>query len=334
MTVERHADEHELRGESVAPAPGQTDSELRPGDADAHDPLDRLDERSTLVPDSYFARDAGKPRHGAAPLQGVHAGADRGEQPAAPVDVDLERIDAALHRLQREAAAGRFGSPPSLDAERRPPPAKAPRQALRWLLTVLVAAAVAAPLAYVLSPETPVSASTRVAPTQRETFQRRFDSPPPIRNQTGSIDRQERDPGASVAPSIPPRQADVPSAAPALAVETVALSTPQQTGATAVASKPARVLDREQIALLVRQGEQLVAAGDIAAARIAFQRASEAGDAAATVALAASYDPAVLKQIGVVGKHADLAKARSLYEKAENLGSAEATRRLQMLARQ
>jgi hypothetical protein len=50
--------------------------------------------------------------------------------------------------------------------------------------------------------------------------------------------------------------------------------------------------------------------------------------------LAASYDPAALKQIGVVGKHADVAKARSLYEKAERLGSAEATRRLQMLARQ
>jgi TPR repeat protein len=94
------------------------------------------------------------------------------------------------------------------------------------------------------------------------------------------------------------------------------------------------VLDREEIALLVRQGEQLIAAGDIAAARIVFQRASEAGDAAATVALAATYDPAALKQIGVVGKHADVAKARSLYEKAERLGSAEATRRLQMLARQ
>ena len=78
----------------------------------------------------------------------------------------------------------------------------------------------------------------------------------------------------------------------------------------------------------------MIAAGDIAAARIVFQRASEAGDAAATVALAASYDPTALKQLGVVGKHADLKKARSLYEKAESLGSAEATRRLQMLARQ
>jgi TPR repeat protein len=65
-----------------------------------------------------------------------------------------------------------------------------------------------------------------------------------------------------------------------------------------------------------------------------YQRAAEAGDLAASVALAASYDPAALKQLGVVGMHADLKKARSLYEKAERLGSAEATRRLQMLARQ
>ena len=64
-------------------APEQTDSELRPGDADALDPLDKLDDtlaRPTLVPDSYFKRDAGEPRQGATPLQGAHPGGDGGEQ--------------------------------------------------------------------------------------------------------------------------------------------------------------------------------------------------------------------------------------------------------------
>jgi hypothetical protein len=336
LTGERDADESEPRDASAARA--RTDSELWPGDANARDPLDRLDDtlaRPTLVPNSYFARDARESRHGATPLQDVHPGSDSGEQPAAPVDVDLGRLETALHWLQREAAARRFPSPSLLEAERRPPPpATAARHALRWLVTVLVGAAVAAPLAYFVSPETTVSASTRVAPLQRETFQRRFDSPQVIRQETVSIGRQQRDPGTSFVPSISPRQADVPSTAPAPAVKTVALATPQQTdAATAAASRPVRVLDREEIALLVGQGEQLIATGDIAAARIVFQRASEAGDAAATVALAASYDPTVLTQIGVVGKHADLKKARGLYEKAESLGWAEATRRLQVLAR-
>ena len=119
------------------------------------DPLDRLDDtlaRPTLVPDSYFTRDAGEPRHGATPLQGAHPGGDSGEQSAAPVDVDLERLESALHWLQREATAARFRSPPLLEAERRPPPAaaKAPRHALRWLMTVLIATGSVASLGLLL----------------------------------------------------------------------------------------------------------------------------------------------------------------------------------------
>ena len=84
---------------------------------------------------------------------------------------------------------------------------------------------------------------------------------------------------------------------------------------------------------VVKQGEQLIAVGDIAAARTVLQRASDAGDAAASVALAATYDPMALQRLGALGVHADLQKARDLYEKAKHLGSAEASRRLQVLAR-
>jgi TPR repeat protein len=50
-------------------------------------------------------------------------------------------------------------------------------------------------------------------------------------------------------------------------------------------------------------------------ARIALQRAAEAGDAQAAVALGATYDRTVLAKLGVVGISADIAKARSWYEK-------------------
>ena len=51
----------------------------------------------------------------------------------------------------------------------------------------------------------------------------------------------------------------------------------------------------------MKQGEQFIAAGDVVTARTAFQRAAEAGDAKAAVALGAAYDPTVLAKLEVVG---------------------------------
>ena len=98
------------------------------------------------------------------------------------------------------------------------------------------------------------------------------------------------------------------------------------------ASKATRVLDPEEIKLLMKQGEQFIAAGDVVTARIVFQRAAEAGDADAALALGATYDPIVLAKLGVAGLGANVEKARIWYQKAESLGSTEATRRLAILA--
>ena len=43
-------------------------------------------------------------------------------------------------------------------------------------------------------------------------------------------------------------------------------------------TKTSRVLDPEEIKLLMKQGEQLIAAGDVATARTVLQRAADAGD--------------------------------------------------------
>jgi TPR repeat protein len=100
----------------------------------------------------------------------------------------------------------------------------------------------------------------------------------------------------------------------------------------AAPSFPVRTLDQAEISLLTKQGEQFIAAGDLVTARMVFQRAAEAGDAYAAMALGATYDPGVLAKLGVVGMSADVEKARNWYQKAESLGSAEATKRLRMLA--
>jgi hypothetical protein len=104
--------------------------------------------------------------------------------------------------------------------------------------------------------------------------------------------------------------------------ETVAIGQPSATGAQAPpSSKTIRVLDPEEIELLMKQGEQFIAAGDVVTARIVFQRAAEAGNANAAMALGATYDPTVLAKLGVVGMGADVEKARSWYQKAEDLGA-------------
>ena len=84
--------------------------------------------------------------------------------------------------------------------------------------------------------------------------------------------------------------------------------------------------------MLIRQGEQFVAAGDLVTARVVFQRAAEAGDPTAALAMGATYDPIVLSKLGVRGFGADLEKARSWYVRAREFGSSEAPRRLEMLA--
>ncbi len=109
-----------------------------------------------------------------------------------------------------------------------------------------------------------------------------------------------------------------------------------QPGATGAQAPPAsnaiRALDPQEIELLVRQGEQFVAAGDLVTARTVLRRAAEAGDANAAVALGATYDPTVLAKLGVMGMGADVEQARRWYQAAESLGSAEATRQLRVLA--
>ena len=93
-----------------------------------------------------------------------------------------------------------------------------------------------------------------------------------------------------------------------------------------------RPLDREEIAMLVKRSEDLVAQGDIASARLMLTRAAEAGDGRAALALGATYDASVLRKLGVIGVAADAAKARAWYEKAAEYGSGEATRRLEQFA--
>jgi hypothetical protein len=94
-------------------------------------------------------------------------------------------------------------------------------------------------------------------------------------------------------------------------------------------SLPAKpVLRQEEIARLVERGRLLFEAGDLAAARLFFRRAANAGDAAAAIAMGATYDPDVLTQRFIRGIEADPLEAQKWYERAREMGG----QRVEMLA--
>jgi hypothetical protein len=112
----------------------------------------------------------------------------------------------------------------------------------------------------------------------------------------------------------------------------------QQSQAPAQMPAPAmqagRAIDAQELAAMVKRGEDLLNTGDIASARLLLRRAAEARDARAAFALAGTYDPIVLKRLGVYGSTPDVAIARDWYEKARQYGSREAPQRLELLASQ
>jgi TPR repeat protein len=95
-----------------------------------------------------------------------------------------------------------------------------------------------------------------------------------------------------------------------------------------------RPLDNDEMTAMLKRGESFIATGDITAARLLLRRVAESGNARAALALGATYDPMVLKQIGILGAQADVKQARSWYEKAAALGSPEAPKRIEQLAQQ
>jgi hypothetical protein len=79
-------------------------------------------------------------------------------------------------------------------------------------------------------------------------------------------------------------------------------------------------------AALMEKGWDLVNSGDVASARLLFQRMANSGIADAALALAATYDPRHLAQHKLIGVVGDETKAHDWYQRANELGSVEAGR--------
>jgi hypothetical protein len=101
-------------------------------------------------------------------------------------------------------------------------------------------------------------------------------------------------------------------------------------GASGPVSRPAplRELDSNEVAMLIRRGKQFLADGDLTSARLLLQRAATAGSAEATFLVGTTFDPSLMRRVGVLGIELNSARAREWYARAAELGSSEALERL------
>ncbi len=90
-------------------------------------------------------------------------------------------------------------------------------------------------------------------------------------------------------------------------------------------------IDARELATLMKRAKDMLGMGDIPAARLLLERAAEGQDANAALMLARTYDPAVLGTSDVRNITPEPDKARTWYQRAAKLGSAEAQRVLAQL---
>ena len=137
---------------------------------------------------------------------------------------------------------------------------------------------------------------------------------------------------AATPPAATPSGAPAPVAAAPPAAAPVAALPPAPVPEPMIPGDAIHHLDPNEIASSLRRADDLIASGDLAAARLVLRRAANAGDARAAMTLAGTYDPVILEKLGVHGFVPDVAMARVWYEKAKKFGSAEAPQRLELLA--
>ncbi|BAM88330.1 conserved hypothetical protein [Bradyrhizobium oligotrophicum S58] len=144
----------------------------------------------------------------------------------------------------------------------------------------------------------------------------------------------QEDPPQTVASLMAPSNTDVmtrswpsspSSPPPAMAAPAVSNPSPPL---PPIASRPTVPLPRDEVDMLMKRGRDLLAAGDVASARLILTRLSDAGIAEASLLLARTYDPTELTKSRILGAVPDAAKARIWYLRAAEQGSPEANRRI------
>ncbi|HXN70799.1 MAG TPA: hypothetical protein VN926_24460 [Bradyrhizobium sp.] len=194
--------------------------------------------------------------------------------------------------------------------------------------------AVAAAIAFALSSvENPLALFANAKASLNSSPADQADATPPSQPVAG-VQPASSGPPTPVVPSTVGIAAAAPAAqaAPTREDLALALKTARQnvteTARPQAAAAPARRLDADELANLLKRAKGLIAVGDIAPARLLLERAADAQEASAALLLAQTYDPAVLGAQDMRSITPDPARARDWYQKAARLGSADARQRL------
>ena len=169
-----------------------------------------------------------------------------------------------------------------------------------------------------IQPEIPRSAATAalpVAPLVPAASQ-----PSPISNVTASPDQDQSVGDASLEPPAPEPSPPVFAQAEPAPGSSAAVPTPEGAARLSVG----------QITELLTRGDTFLHAGDVASARLFYERAADAGDRQAAMRMGATFDPAFLGRVGLRTR-GDPAKALSWYRHALDLGAPKTDRQTQSL---
>jgi hypothetical protein len=148
--------------------------------------------------------------------------------------------------------------------------------------------------------------------------------PPPDKVVVLRAPAAEPPPARNAEAMPPPTKTEAP-------VEPKKIEAPAAPAKTDAAVTP-RKIEASEIAALLRRAEDLMATGDLAAARLLLQRVAETKNARAAFELASTYDPAVIKKSANNSIAADPALAQFWYERARDWGSPDAASPLEALA--
>lgn len=141
--------------------------------------------------------------------------------------------------------------------------------------------------------------------------------PPPLPRKPAVVD------AAPAPPAPPPAPAVIaPPPAPPVAAAPAPPAAPPPAASTPASPEAAEFMKR---------GDDMLATGDIASARLFYERAAEQGHPAAALALGKTYDPLFLEEVRARGIRGDAAQAAKWYRKAAASGDPQASIRLQHL---
>lgn len=186
-----------------------------------------------------------------------------------------------------------------------------------------------APAAEVLAPDTPPVATAQAprieaAPGVEATPEMAMPATVLPAEDGGSPDvpaMTRQRPGATAEEAAPaPAQPEPPAPVAAAPAPIDVLPAPQ--ASDAIVSAPAG-----SVSSLVQRGDEYLLSGDIAAARLYYERAAEAGDTQAMLALAQTYDAVLLQKSGARGIRPDPERARHWYAKAAETRAAPSVQR-------